>query len=782
MNQQEVPLTSSAANEAAGVNSSNKVKADTDPQAESTEPTPSEKTTEDVQTTNLGTAGDDVADATKAQADQAYETTGKAQMITRLAADETSDMGSVTINMTTPDGHLIISETAKVPVGEIFTTRAANTLVVTDEQVTDLKARIAEATAAGESADNLPVISDDAAGRYEFVSVTNETNGFKLNGQDLYAYISGPNNKDYVFTAVYQKLPILITDHLYTDGSDATGNTGKPTKIILLVDDPVSQTITNKETLTVVFGDDDQATVKLSKTADNVAGQHILSALLGQNGIQTISNASIQDNLRSIGIRMDGTVDETNTDLSPAITRVTFVYDKDATATTPATDSNQAMLDTLKELYEQAMNDFGNDAETPGNGTSNEETDTQANIGIAFYIQNTETGEITPLTINDVPVTGEGAFSEDGTLPLDLSFSYEGVNYRYVGYEIAPTDGTVDGSQLNPNNSVPIKTIASGMGVDENGQAIGDAPTTLLNVVYKIVPAEITANYVYDDANQTKIEPTQTVTTDQNSEITLPTTTLEKIILTSSNGKNGVPTTLTLKFNSDFTVTHLILNEGTENELVLPAAYETLGALLANNADADLAQAILDGLAGQGIDENSTSPDVYQGFLAKLAKTGIHINGNVAITDSDILNQLIDVTYVYAAPEKQPGTPAIDGGTATPVSPEVTQPTTDQPPVTQPDTEQPTVVEPSGEPEPETERQSNGEGVETPKTAVVSSDGKVNGTVQNAKINGGQTVETDAQQLPQTDERAGQTQSVMGILLAGMVSLLGLVGLRKKRD
>ncbi|GAW98481.1 KxYKxGKxW signal peptide domain-containing protein [Secundilactobacillus mixtipabuli] len=781
LNQQEVPLTSSTVNETAEVNSSNEMKANTSSQAATADPTPSQATAEDVQTYNLGTAGDHVADATKAQAEQAYETTGKAQMITRMAADEASDMGSVTINMKTPDGDLIFSETAKVPVDQIFTTRVANTLVVTDEQVADLKARIAEAEASGEPADTLPVISDDAAGRYEFVSVTNETNGFKLNGQDLYAHISVPNNQDYVFTAVYKKLPILITDHLYTDGSDATGNTGKPTKIILLVDDPVSPTITNKETLTVTLGDNDQATIKLSKTADNVAGQHLLSALLGQNGIQTISNVSIQDNLRSIGIRMDGTVDETNTDLSPAITRVTFVYDKDATATTPVTDSNQAMLDTLKELYEQAMNDFGNDAEAPDNGTSSEETDTQANIGIAFYVQNTETGEITPLTINDVPVTGEGAFNEDATLPLDLSFNYEGVNYRYVGYEVASADGTVDGSQLNPNNSVPIKTIASGTDVDENGQAVGDAPTTLLNVVYKIVPAKITANYVYDDANQTKIEPTQTVTTDQNSDVTLPTTTLEKIVLTSSNGKNGVPTTLTLKFNSDFTVTHLILNEGTENELVLPAAYETLGALLANNADADLAQAILDGLASQGFDENSTSPDVYQGFLAKLAKTGIHINGNVAITDPDILNQLIDVTYVYAAPEKQPGTPTIDSGTATPISPEVTQPTTDQPPVTQPDTEQPTVVEPNGEPEPETERQSNGEGVEAPKTTVVSSNGKVNGDVQDVKINGDQTIETDAQQLPQTDENAGQTKSVMGILLAGMVSLLGLVGLRKKR-
>ena len=316
---------------------------------------------------------------------------------------------------------------------------------MTDEQVVDLKARIAEAEANGEPADTLPVISDDAAGRYEFVSVTNETNGFKLNGQDLEAYISGPNNKDYVFTAVYKKLPILITDHLYTDGSDATGNTGKPTKIILLVDDPVSPTITNKETLTVVFGDDGQANIKLSKTAGNVVGQHLLSALLGQNGIQTISNASIQDNLRSIGIRMDGTVDEANTDLSPAISRVTFVYDKDAPVTTPVTDSNQAMLDTLKELYEQAMNDFGNDAETPDNGTSNEETEAQANIGIAFYVQNTETGEITPLKINDKPVASEGTFDEDATLPLDLSFSYEGVNYRYVGYEIASADGTVDG-------------------------------------------------------------------------------------------------------------------------------------------------------------------------------------------------------------------------------------------------------------------------------------------------------------------------------------------------
>jgi hypothetical protein len=48
--------------------------------------------------------------------------------------------------------------------------------------------------------------------------------------------------------------------------------------------------------------------------------------------------------------------------------------------------------------------------------------------------------------------------------------------------------------------------------------------------------------------------------------------------------------------------------------------------------------------------------------------------------------------------------------------------------------------------------------------------------------NDSQTVKTAAQQLPQTNERDGQTGSVMGLVLAGMLSLLGLGGLRKKQD
>jgi hypothetical protein len=341
-------------------------------------------------------------------------------------------------------------------------------------------------------------------------------------------------------------------------------------------------------------------------------------------------------------------------------------------------------------------------------------------------------------TDKDLPVVYE-LIDEDDTLPLDTSFSYNGVNYRYVGYEIAPAEGKVDGTQLNPNDSVPISTLVTG--VDDNGKTTKDAPTVLLNAVYKVVPAETTANYVYDDADQTKVEPTQTVTTDQDSDITLPTTNLEKIVLTSNSIRNGVSTTLTLKFNSDFTVTHLILNEGTKDEVVLPAAYETLGSFLANNADSDLAQATLDGLASDGIDENATSPDAYQGFLAKLAKAGIHINGNVAIVDPDIISQLSDVTYVYAAPEKQPGTPVVDGGPTTPVNPDVTQPTTDQPTVT-PDTEQPTVAEPSGETAPETEQpeateqpaagvKTDGDSGKTPETIAVSSNGTAKGDVEN---------------------------------------------------
>lgn len=995
LNQQKVSLSHTAGDGATARSSNNEMKADTTPasasgnvsdsevtvngkdsteatakQAVSTDKPSADATSDevdDVQTYNLGTASDEVADATKTQAEEAYADTGQPQKITRMAAEERAHMGSVTINMETTDGELIISEKAKVPLLESFTARVPNTLVVTQEQVDDLKTRIAEVQANGseEDKDSLPEISDNAAGRYEYVGATYEPDEFQFDAPMLSTYFGDLENYDYVFTVIYKKLPILTVNHVYTDGSDATGNTGKPKQVILSVDDPVDQTTTNKESLTVTFGDDDQANITMSKTADNDADQDILSDLLSEDGIHGLSNATIQENLRSVGIRMDGTVDDTNTDLSPAITKVTFVYDKDTPATTPVTDPNQDMMDTLKELYEQAMSDFGNDAKNedeqhtgemlPDNGSEPEDDSgdtpsvTQADVGIAFYIQNTETGEITPFEFNNKQLVDRHLYDEDTTLPLDMSFSYEGVNYRYVGYEIAPADGTVDGSKLNPDNEIPIKTGTPVAGVDENGNAVEIAPTTLFNAIYKIVPAETTANYIYDDAEQTKIEPTQVVTTDQDSDVTLPTTNLEKIVLTSSNGKGGVPTTLTLKFNSDFTVTHLILDEGTKNELALPAAYETLGALLDNNADGDLRQATLDGLASQGIDENSTSPDAYEGFLANLAKTGIHINGNVAIVDPEIINQLSDVTYVYAAPEKQTVTvqaiddatgnvletaeltgypvatttydtqPWIDkytplnyvvaaneipavitfdddstaaqvyqlhlvhhvthstaettqtvtftdeagnimapsvvetitwnistddvtgekvataqkgyeevevpvitgyvatpsvvaanypvptagelqntnvqviykkatagnadtGDPVTPSNPDVTQPTTDQPTVAQPNSEQPTVVELIENTAPEKEQlettkqpaggvKADSEGAETPASEVVSS----NKTVANDS-------DTTEQRLPQTAERDGQTNSVLGMVMAGMLSLLGLVGLRKKRD
>jgi LPXTG-motif cell wall-anchored protein len=483
-----------------------------------------------------------------------------------------------------------------------------------------------------------------------------------------------------------------------------------------------------------------------------------------------------------------------------------------------------------------------------------------------------------------------------------------------------------------------------------------------MNAIYEVVPAEITANYIYDDADQTQVKPTQTVTPDQASDVTLPTTNLEKIVLTSGNGKNGVPTTLTLKFNSDFTVTHLILNEGTDNEFILPVATETLGAFLdANEAGTDLSQAVLDDLAGSGIGEDATSPDVYQGFLANLAKTGIHINGNVALANPETYTQLKDVTYVYATPDKQPvtieavddvtgdvletaeltgypdftttydtqalidkytamnyvvaandipevitfdddstasqvyqlhlthhvthstaettqtvtftdedgktmapsvdetitwnvstddvtgdkvataqksydavdapviegyvATPTVvtanypaatkgeladttvqviykkkavagDGGTTTPGGTDVTQPGTDQSTVTTPETEQPMVVEPSGETAPEAEQPGtgeqpaagvDGEDAETPET--VASNGTATGNVEAAngqaltgRVAGSQASNADAQRLPQTAERDGRVGSVMGLALAGMLSLLGLSGLRKKRS
>lgn len=1052
LNQQEVALASSADKASTAVSANSEMKADTGTVAETMAPevSASEVTADseapaavtgeqavangdttveatandanvavdDVQTYNLGTASDEVADATKAQAAQAYATTGQAQKVTRVAdavADATDptdaavEMGSISITMQTTDGALVMKSTSPIVTGQLYNVISSDmggsdNMIITDEMVTMAKQQAAELLAA--YPDATLEFGDDITGKYDYVSVKNETTGVETTdfSKPMAVFIDPDGIKDYAFTITVRKTPLdLVTtdpagkapvevDHVYLDGSDATGATSSPKQVILTVVTPITgsiddmQLLNEENTITINFEDDGSAAVTSDKMpADTTDTQaHLLSTILGQNGVTTVSGATIQQNLRNMGIRMDGTVDPDNTNLngkdntvllSPNITKVTYVYDQDAVAETPATDANQDMLDKLKDLYDQAMSDFGNDAKhiddtfdastpLPGQNEGGNETvsDGQANVGVAIYIKDAETGAITPFDMGGGPLVDWHLYDKDTTIPLDMTMSYEGVNYRYVGYEVAPADGSVDGSKLNPNNSLPVKTGALVAGVDETGAAIEVAPTTLMNAIYEVVPAEITANYIYDDADQTQVKPTQTVTPDQASDVTLPTTNLEKIVLTSGNGKNGVLTTLTLKFNSDFTVTHLILNEGTDNEFILPVAAETLGTFLdANEAGADLSQAVLDDLAGSGIGEDATSPDVYQGFLANLAKTGIHINGNVTLSDPETYTQLKDVTYVYATPDKQPVTieavddvtgdvletaelagypdftttydtqalidkytamnyvvaandipevitfdddstasqvyqlhlthhvthstaettqtvtftdeggktmapsvdetitwnvstddvtgdkvataqksydavdaPVIEGYVATPTvvaatypaatkgeladttvqviykkkvvagdgvpttpgGTDVTQPGTDQSTGTTPEAEQPTVVEPGGETAPEADQPGtgeqpaagvDGEDAETPET--VASNGTATGNVEAAngqaltsRVAGSQASNADAQRLPQTAERDGRVGSVMGLALAGMLSLLGLSGLRKKRD
>lgn len=1010
LNQKEVPLTSTTADDTTVASSGNEAEAVTeavdnvvatpegsDAEVTTPEATPDREavvadeteqtaTTNDsnmgdtsatgdkVQTHHLGTASDEVADTVKAQAEQAYAVTGQAQQITRMAADEDTGVGHVSLTVKTTDDELVLLGKFSVPVGDsVILSNLQEISDISPSKEKLLRMQVAEYEAKKDETNAFVdevELGDSIAGRYQFVNLTNDITGeVSFNPDSLNSQLTIDENgvRAYAYTIIVKKTPYITVDHVYTDGSDATGATSSPQQIILTVSEPVDETSTEENTITATFGENDQAKITTSKLTDNPVNNMIVATLLGGNGIKVLSNATIQQNLRNIGIRMDGTVDTANLQRSLAIKHVTYVYDKDAVAETPVTDANQDLLDTLKDLYEQAMA-IGDGASNEGESTTDPNGDsgevTQANVGIAFYLQNTETGEITPFAPVGNPLVDWQLYDKDTTLPLDMAFSFKGVNYRYVGYEIAPADGSIDGSQLNPDNELVIKTGALVAGVDETGQAIEVAPTMLVNAVYQVVPAEITVNYVYDDADQTQIKPTQTVTTEQKSDVTLPTTTLEEIVLTANQGKNGVPTTVTLKFNSNFTVTHLILNEGTDHERVLPAAYETLGAFLANNVDdADLSQAILDELAVSGIGEDTTNPDFYQGFLANLAKTGIHINGNVSIANPEIYTQLRDVTYVYATPDKQPVTiqavddvtgdvletaeltgypdftttydtqalidkytamnyvvaandipevitfdddaavaqvyqlhlthhithstaettqtvtftdedgktmtPSVDetitwnvstddvtgdkvataqksydavdapviedyvatpnvvvanypaatkgeladttvqviykkkaaagnGGATTPGGTDVTQPGTDQSTVTTPETEQPTVVEPSGDSAPETEQPAaeeqpaagvDGEGADTPETLAVSSNGTAtgdadaaNGQAVTGQFVAGKASDADAQRLPQTAERDGRVDSVMGLALAGMLSLIGLSGLRKKRD
>lgn len=838
LNQPEVTLTSTADTTAA--TSGSEMKADTGavkaeaaaPEATPTEATTPETTTvatpteseapvaaeqttptadehyvavDDAQTYDLGNASDEAVAATKAQATQVYLATGQAQKITRTAA--AVETGSVTVAAKTTDGDLIFSETIPVAIGQNFPLQNSGfnsqfdylTQAMADQMKTVINdiQNDPDAIAQGYEA----AIGDNIVGRYQLIDVTNDATGESVGNSYSLIYID-PSIKDYSFTMLLKKLPEPVVEHLYTDGTDATGATSSPKQIILTVADPVDDTTTKEESIAVTFVDDTHALLTSSKLSADVLDQIFNTTGLNQDGIQNIDSAAIQQSLRNSGIRMDGTVNFAADNLSPDITKVTYIYDKDA-VTTPVTDKNQDMLDKLKDFYDQAMAEHGNDGVPPlPDGKRPTEDAKLAYVEVGFYVQNAETGEITPLELEGgAAITAGQLFDKDFTLPLQQQFSLDGVNYRYVGYKIKTTEQPVETTELNPATEIAIKGLSEQV-MNDNGELEDVASSTVVKAVYEIVPTEITANYIYDDEAKTKIEPTQTVTPDENSDVTLPTTNLEKIILTGNTSENGVPTTLTLKFNSDFTVTHLILNEGTDREQILPAAYETVGAFLAGNVDdADLKQAILDGLAGDGVDENSTNQDVYQGFLANLAKTGIHINGNVAIPNPEVYGLLSDVTYVYtkAQPETDPGTTG--GGTVTPGNPDVTQPTTSQPTVTQPTTEQPTVVTPAdGETTPETVApttteqpatgvKADGDDGETPETVAVSSNGTVQDDVTTTgeqaatgQLKGESTAAADAQRLPQTAEHQSQLGVVMGLALAGVMSLLGLSGLRKKRN
>lgn len=160
---------------------------------------------------------------------------------------------------------------------------------------------------------------------------------------------------------------------------------------------------------------------------------------------------------------------------------------------------------------------------------------------------------------------------------------------------------------------------------------------------------------------------------------------------------------------------------------------------------------------------------VIEGYEATPNKVETHYPG---VTTGELKDMTIKVIYKKKAIDD-----GETGGTITQGNPDVTQPTTNQSIVTQPETEQLTVAEPSGEVTPETEQseieqpaegvETAGDGTETPETEAVSSTGAVKddteaaGQAIDSQNNDGQPVASGAQQLPQTDERDGQTGSVM---------------------
>ncbi|KRK34606.1 KxYKxGKxW signal peptide domain-containing protein [Loigolactobacillus bifermentans] len=593
--------------------------------------------------------------AVRAQAAARYQATGVPETVTQTDATATSTSQDVTLTLVNSAGDILE--------GAVTDTVESGTELPLPANLTVTQAMIDGIIAQGVETNLVP-------GRYRF-------QGYTVNGGSLQttATIKFPIAADATSTApiaiqaVYDLVPLKVT-YVYPDGSDATGSDHAVQQILVTatagVDSDSGASV--EKTMTVTLNDDGTAAITTADSGLALVDQDLtkldlsflkqvidnddqataladqLTAALQANGLPLFSRTTIVQALTAVGIGTNGVVDPTNPEFSPDITAIQYVYNSAApTATTPVTDTHADLLDRLKDLYAAAQ--AKGDDEPATESMTSENTAVQADVTVENYLEATAA----PITYQGTPISGHQTYTSDTTVTLDQGFTLDDVNYVLVGYTVGD-----DLSDLQQGPDVVITAAPIETTTDAQGQVTQTGGTTVtIKAVYQIVPTNITVNYVYDNAEQTAMLPSVTLAVGDASTPDLSTDKLQKIVLTPTAGaqqKSGV-TTLTLVFNSDFTTTHLILNEGLTNEQVLPAAYSTLGAWLQNETTADLTSATLAELLKLGMDANTAATgDIYQGFLTHLATRGIQLNGDVALNDAELASQLSSVTYVYTAP------------------------------------------------------------------------------------------------------------------------------------
>jgi hypothetical protein len=635
-------------------------------------------------------------DSVKMAAAAQYQATGTPEKV--VTVDDTATaMPEVTLSIKTSDGKALGTEASMTLTSDTLDTLDfPAALIITQDMIDRLQA-------AGVTTEATPSRYQYQGARINNGALQTEPTikiPINLTTDATGATVAEPVTLEVIYDPID-----LAVDHVYTDGTDATGTDHDLRQIVMTVNKEVIDTVAIQKinvskTITIDFNADgtvqlrtdgvtitDLTTLKNDLVALNVNSDDVNAALtelaqaLKENSVPLFSAKTIRQALTTTGIGMDGVVDNANENLSPDLTHVQYVYDL-AEPAAPVTDANADLPDKVTDIYHQFDDVIAENAPKAGDDATTEPTTTtetsvttpetdattvtnqQADVTLTNNVL--ENGVITPIRIG----TGTGAFTlsgnqtytKDTTIQLPASFTLLGQTYQFVGYTLADDGTTIDPATLNPETDVAIKATTAqpvlntdGTAVtDQYGQPVMTGTTTVIQSVYQVITPSIAVDYVYDDADQTPLL-TQTVTQAQASLPNLGTDQLQKIVLTPSAvaQQNGAPATLTLMFNSDFTVTHLILNAGTDAETTLPVAYETVGGVVQNEVDASQVQAVLNDLAAGGLDESSPNTGLYQGFLAHLAATGIELNGDVTLPNLDTYDQLSKITYVYTAPTQQ---------------------------------------------------------------------------------------------------------------------------------